>query len=152
MTLQALFYAIFRLTDILSDPFDFWSPEPFSSLVSKYAIHRNCFGDLYLWCRGWFLEVDPPPPPPFAPHQHQLPPLSSSPIFTPAHHSGRKNVPPCSDSQPPPPPPPKRTKPNARLRAIRPTLVGNVVLFYFSCKAEYIECVTLTCIIAAKLL
>ena len=36
--------------------------EPFSSLVFKYAIHRICFGDLYLCCEGRFLEIDPPPP------------------------------------------------------------------------------------------
>ena len=35
--------------------------ELFSSLVSKYAIHRNCLGDLYLWCEGRFLKIDPPP-------------------------------------------------------------------------------------------
>ena len=35
-------------------------------LVSKYAIRRNCFVGLYLWCEGQFLEINPnhPPPPP----------------------------------------------------------------------------------------
>ena len=32
--------------------------EAFSALVSKYAIDRNFFGDLYLWCEGRFLEID----------------------------------------------------------------------------------------------
>ena len=31
------------------------------SLVSMYAIHKKCFGDLYLWFQGRFLVVDPPP-------------------------------------------------------------------------------------------
>ena len=63
MTLQALFSAIFRLTDVFSDPFDFSSLEPVSPLVSKYAIRRNCFGDLYLCCEGRFIEDDLTPPP-----------------------------------------------------------------------------------------
>ena len=41
------------LCDFLLDPIGFSSREtgsaPFNSLASKYAIHRNCFGDLYLW-------------------------------------------------------------------------------------------------------
>ena len=54
------------------------------SLVSMYAIHRKCFGDLYLWCQGRFLVVDPPPrhfrsslhqTPPPKPPLHQSPPL-----------------------------------------------------------------------------
>ena len=66
---------LFCLTDFSSDlfdcdfvlknginrkrPADINCSETFSSLVSKYAIHRNCFGDLHLWCGGRFLEVDP---------------------------------------------------------------------------------------------
>ena len=34
--------------------------EPFSPLVFKYAINRNLFGDLCLWCEGRFSEIDPP--------------------------------------------------------------------------------------------
>ena len=55
--------------------------EPFSSLVFKYAIHRVCFGDLYLWCEGRFLEIDSPthtllPPPTNAtPSAHRCTPL-----------------------------------------------------------------------------
>ena len=59
--LVCLFYAIFRLADFSSQPFDFRlqkrnkevTPslhkvllEPFSPLVFKYATNRNCFGDL----------------------------------------------------------------------------------------------------------
>ena len=35
--------------------------EPFSSLVFKYAILRMRLGDIYLWCEGRFLEIDPHP-------------------------------------------------------------------------------------------
>ena len=72
-----LFYANFCLADFSSDSFEFclqklykklapslpkFSLEPFSPLVFKYAINRNCFGDLCLWCEGRFLEIDPTPP------------------------------------------------------------------------------------------
>ena len=72
-----LFYAIFRWPNFC-DPFDFrlqkrdknLAPslhkvllEPFSPMIVMYAINRNCFGDLYLWCEGWFLEIDRTPPP-----------------------------------------------------------------------------------------
>ena len=77
----------FFWTIFLSDPFDFrpqkrdkevapsWYEvllEPFSPLVFKYAINRNCIGDLYLWCEGQFLEVDPTPPPT---HRSRISPL-----------------------------------------------------------------------------
>ena len=51
--------------------------EPFSSLVSNFAVHRNCFGDLYVWCEGWLLRCwtpiphnIPPPPPTSVPSLH----------------------------------------------------------------------------------
>ena len=67
-----LFYAIFRLADFSSDSFYFRLQKgdkevapslhkilvvPFSPLVFKYAINRNCFGDLYLWCERRFLKI-----------------------------------------------------------------------------------------------
>ena len=67
-----LFYAIFRLADYSSDSFYFRLQKrdkevapnlhkifvvPFSPLVFKYAINRNCFGDLYLWCERRFLKI-----------------------------------------------------------------------------------------------
>ena len=48
--------------------------EPFSSLVAKYAIQRNCFGDLCLWFEGRFLKGDHPP---------HNPPSSAPSHFTP---------------------------------------------------------------------
>ena len=45
--------------------------ELFSPLVFKCDINRNCFGDLYLWCEGRFLEIDLTPPPT---HLHHMSP------------------------------------------------------------------------------
>ena len=69
LVLSVFFNAIFRLAHLTFRPQKRTKQvapsgrlvllEPFSSLVSKYAIHRICFGDL--WCEGWFLETAPPP-------------------------------------------------------------------------------------------
>ena len=84
------FNAIFRLTDFLSVPLTFGPQKRdkqvlpsgyFSSLVCKYAIHRN-FEDLYLRCEGRFLEVDTshiPPPPTLNPPPPLISPLSRHP-------------------------------------------------------------------------
>ena len=76
----------------------------FSSLVSKYAIHRNCFGDLYLWFEGLFLEIDPTahPAPTSAP---QSPPLHiAEAVRTPCSQRSPSHR--CPSLPPPPPPPP----------------------------------------------
>ena len=52
-----VFYAIFRLTDFSSDPFDFLSEKQ----DKQAALSSTCFGDLYLWCEGRFLEVEDTP-------------------------------------------------------------------------------------------
>ena len=64
------FNAIFRLTDFSSDAFDFSSSKTGSTVSAQQALssHRafrlcfssNCFGDLYLWLEGQFLEVEDP--------------------------------------------------------------------------------------------
>ena len=86
---------IFCLTDFSSDPFDFWSSksrktgsarrassgqaallEPYALLVSKYAIHRNCFEETISSYEGRFLvfkvctPLSPPPPQFNPPHPH----------------------------------------------------------------------------------
>ena len=137
----SVFYAIDCLTQFCSNPFDFfpqnWDKqvvpsgiyeralvEPFSSLVSKYVVHRNCFGDLYLWCEGRFREVNPTPhthihtrPPPPSPHTHtsHISPPHFSPLL-PNPHPKAKNPVQCSQK------PPSYRWPSAMLRPLIPPL------------------------------
>ena len=86
-------YAIFRLIDFSSEPFDFSSLKTGLTGSAQRALSgfrvfqlcfsSNCFGDiyLYLWCEGWFLEVgdtssvdSPPPLLPHTPHRAHAPP------------------------------------------------------------------------------
>ena len=96
-----------------------------------YAIHRNCCGDLYLWCDGRIFEIDPHPP--LTPHKpsptHFSPPLTASHPQSPPLHMVQSERAPCSQRHP-------RTKQSVacRFRAIRPTLVGYVLFsFVFQC-------------------
>ena len=103
LVLSVFFKAIFRLTNFSSDDFDFSSPKTGQTGSAQQALSAlrafqlcfssNCFGDLYLWCEGRFLEIeDTPPPlftpplltPPPSPHRRCCPtPLPFSPHCTP---------------------------------------------------------------------
>ena len=68
LALSVFFYAIFRFTDFSSDAFDFSSSKTggaqraLSALRAfQLCLSSNCFGDLYLWCEGRFLEVEEHP-------------------------------------------------------------------------------------------
>ena len=52
----------FKVSYSLKNKINRWRPE--SSLVSKYAISRNGFGDLHLLGEGRFLDDDPTHPTP----------------------------------------------------------------------------------------
>ena len=111
------FNAIFRLTDLSSDAFEFLSlklgetgsaERALSAFrVFQLCFSSNCFGDLYLWCEGWFLEVEPPtvdPPPLLPPHRAVAPtPVARIPPRQPPPPA-RWSVARIPPHHPPPPP------------------------------------------------
>ena len=112
LVLSVLFYAIFRLTDFSSDAFDFSSSKTGQTGSAQRALSflrafqllcfsSNCFGYLYLWCEGRFLEVEDTPtvePPP--PNWPSPPPTA----LLPFHPSVALPI--CPRYTPPPPHPP----------------------------------------------
>ena len=120
MSTVSLFYAIYGLADFLSDPFHFSSSkaewtfsarrklfgrmaplEPYALLVSKYAVHQNCFEETASRCEEWFLVWKVLPlvrrshlihPTPISRHPRPPPPPSNLAIWiplsysSPAHH------------------------------------------------------------------
>ena len=63
-----------------------------SSVVSKYSLNRNCFGDLYFGVQGSSYRLTPHPQQPSheRPWLHPPPPPPSPQSPLPAHRSGRK--------------------------------------------------------------
>ena len=47
----------------------------FYKTCNFFKLFEICFGDLYVWCEGRFLEIDPPPPPIHRPITSPLNPL-----------------------------------------------------------------------------
>ena len=112
LVMSVFFNAIFRLPDFSSDAFDFSSSKTGQTGSAQRALSAlrafqlcfssSCFGDLYLWCEGRFLEVEtrPPPPPVLTPHPQYFlhpPPRCCPP---PPTHC-------CPPSAPGAPPPPR---------------------------------------------